>query len=383
MFQSTMFTHFERQECLLKILMDGLLYHPKSAGIGRYIASLVQAYAEKYRLVDELQVMALSGQTIGGITMIPLSRSLERSVNRILFEQWLFRSRLKAISYDVVHFPDYQVPVMRPVQAAVMTVHDLVAFKYPSLFPKAQSLMKQYLMARSVKIAERVIVPSQTTADDLQEILHVPCERIAVIPHGVDPINVSQANGSYRMRERPYFLAVGTIEPRKNFEGLIHAFSQFVHENHLPGQVDLLIAGKKGWLYQSVLEAPGKWNVGGNVFLLEYVSKENLRTLYQNALALVYPSFYEGFGLPVLEAMAYGTPVIASNQGALREVSGDAALLADPSDTTAFSEYMTQIWENRELRALLGQKGRDRAKGYRWEVTAEKTREVYLQVAGR
>jgi glycosyltransferase involved in cell wall biosynthesis len=164
---------------------------------------------------------------------------------------------------------------------------------------------------------------------------------------------------------------------------LIHAFSQFVHENHLPGQVDLLIAGKKGWLYQSVLEAPGKWNVGGNVFLLEYVSKENLRTLYQNALALVYPSFYEGFGLPVLEATAYGTPVIASNQGALREVSGDAALLADPSDTTAFSEYMTQIWENRELRALLGQKGRDRAKGYRWEVTAEKTREVYLQVAGR
>ncbi len=367
----------------LLILMDGLLYHPQSTGIGRYIESLAKAYARKYQGIDELQVVGLNGQNISAVKMLHLSRSLERSFNRIFFEQWLFRSRLSPLSYDVVHFPDYQVPVVRRVPSAVMTIHDMVAFKYPSMFPKAQSLMKRQLMAQSVKVAKRVIVPSQTTANDLQDILHVPQERIAVIPHGVEPVQAEGAPEKRPARERPYFLAVGTIEPRKNFEGLIHAFSLFVHENHLSDHVDLLIAGKKGWLYEPVLEAPHKWNVRDRVFLLEYVSKDELRTLYQNALALVYPSFYEGFGFPVLEAMAYGTPVISSTQGALQEVCGDAALLADPADFEAFSQHMTEIWEDGELRISLGQKGRDHAKCYTWEATAERTREVYLQVADR
>ncbi|HBQ94508.1 MAG: glycosyltransferase family 4 protein [Firmicutes bacterium] len=363
--------------------MDGLLYHPKSAGIGRYIESLARAYDGKYRDIDELRVIGLSGQSIPGVNMIHLSRSLEKSRNRIFYEQWQFRSRLDRMPYDVVHFPDYQVPVVRRVHHAVMTVHDMVAFKYPSLFPKVQTLVKQGLMARSVKVARRVIVPSRATADDLQEILKVPADRISVIPHGVDPleIDVKVPHMTEKERERPYFLAVGTIEPRKNFEGLIHAFSQFIHENHLNGQTDLLIAGKKGWLYESVLEAPGKWNVGERVFLLDYVSKADLHELYRNALALVYPSFYEGFGLPVLEAMACGTPVISSNKGALKEVCGDAALLADPSDIDRLSQYMKQIWEDRDLRISLGQRGRERAARYTWAVAAEMTREVYLQVA--
>ncbi len=362
----------------LRIIVDALLYQPQSAGIGRYIGSLLAAYVSQYNAIDHLDVLALPGQEIPGVDIIYPPDSLDSSRQRIWYEQWRLPLWLSTRSYDVVHFPDYQLPVLRPVKHTIITVHDLVAFKYPQMFPWAQSVVKRELMKQSVKVADHIIVPSEATAGDLQEILHVSREKISVIAHGV-PFQTRKT--LVNVRDRPYFLAVGTIEPRKNFEGVIHAFAEFVHANHLEGQVDLVIAGKKGWLYTPVLEAPKKWNIEESISLLEYVPDETLQALYQHSIALVYPSFYEGFGLPILEAMAQGTPVIASNQGALAEVCGDAALIVDPKNIDQLAQYMLDLWEKPTLREALRQKGLKRAKSYTWDQVAEKTREVYQQVA--
>ncbi len=362
----------------MRIVVDALLYHPKSAGIGRYIESLLSAYIAKYQAADRLEILALPGQTIAGAQMLYPSRSLQTSRSRLLYEQGVLPSWLSRRTYDVVHFPDYQLPIVRRVRHSVITVHDLVAFKYPQMFPKSQSLVKRELMSRSVKMADGIIVPSKATARDLQDILRVPPEKIAVIPHGVRPASCGRAS---QRRERPYFLAVGTIEPRKNFEGVIQAFAQFVHETRLAGEVELVVVGKKGWLYQPVLDAPARWHVKNAVSLLEYVPEDLLRSLYQHSLALVYPSFYEGFGLPVLEAMAYGTPVIASDRGALAEVCANAALIVDPTDIDQLAQSMMKIWQDPQLRKSLSQRGRQRAQQYTWDRTVDLTREVYSQVS--
>jgi glycosyltransferase involved in cell wall biosynthesis len=166
-------------------LVDALLYQPESAGIGQYILSLFSAYQAQYAAVDTIRALALPGQTIPGVQMSYPEGHLQSSRERLLFEQWRLPAVLSRLSYDVVHFPDYQVPAFRRVRRSVSTVHDLVAFKHPEFFPRSQSLVKRRLMALSVRAASRIIVPSVATAEDLQEVLRVPPEKIAVVPQGV------------------------------------------------------------------------------------------------------------------------------------------------------------------------------------------------------
>ncbi len=361
----------------LQVVLDALLYQPESAGIGQYIWSLFSAYHASYAEVDTVQAFALPHQKIPGAQMIYPGDRLEKSRQRLLFEQWRLPQLLSRMPYDVVHFPDYQVPAFRRVPRSVSTVHDLVAFKYPEFFPRSQSLVKRRLMALSVRAAARIIVPSTQTAEDLQEILHVPPEKIAVVPHGVIRHGTPQ---TARPNERPYFIAVGTLEPRKNFIRVIEAFASWVHQDHLRGEVDLLIAGKKGWLYQPLLDSPSRLGIAGQVRFLNYVSEDALATLYRHALALVYPSLYEGFGLPVLEAMAWGCPVICSSRGALAEVAGGASCIVDPLRVESIAQAMAQMWGRPEERVQWKQRGELRAGTYTWAKAAALTRKVYTEI---
>lgn len=303
---------------------------------------------------------------------------LGRSRSRMFFEQWQLQSLLFRKAYDVVHFPDYQVPVLRRVRNSVCTVHDLVAYKYPDMFPPAQALVKRRLMALSVRAAGHIIVPSQATARDLHDILKVPEAKITVVPHGVILRGVPSPAPP---NPRPYFVAVGTLEPRKNFTRVIEAFARFVRAQQLEGVVDLLIAGRKGWLYEPVLEAPSRLGIASQVRFLEYVSDNELASLYRHSLALVYPSLYEGFGLPVLEAMGWGAPVICSNRGALAEVAKNAAVIVDPLSIEEIAENMGQLWGNPDLRAVWAARGRENVGNYTWSRAAKQTREVYLRAA--
>ncbi|MCY0909884.1 MAG: glycosyltransferase family 1 protein [Sulfobacillus thermotolerans] len=363
---------------LLQVVVDALLYHPQSAGIGRYIASLVEAYVAQFAMVDQVMAIGLPGQVLPGGTMVVPPGNLHHSRERMMFEQWQLHKWLRQTSYDVVHFPDYQVPVLRRVRHSVATVHDLVAYKYPQMFPWAKSQVKRRMLAWSVRAADHIIVPSQATADDLHEILKVPRERVTVVPHGVIRRGIPSAMS---LNSRPYFVAVGTIEPRKNFQRVIEAFAQLVDKQKLRGQVDLLIAGKKGWLYEPVLEAPSRLGIAEQVRFLDYVSEDDLASLYRHAIALVYPSLYEGFGLPVLEAMGWGAPVICSNRGALAEVAGNAAMIVDPLSVEDIAAHMEQLWTHPEHHDIWAQKGLEHIRSYTWSQTALQTRAVYLQVA--
>ncbi len=360
----------------MNILVDALLYQSQAAGIGRYIDQLFSAYIKIFPQ-DQVTALVPPEQSVpGAINIVPVE-GLKSSRQRLLYEQWRLRPWAKTQAYDVIHFGDYQMPVIGSLPQAIVTVHDLVAFRMPELFPRGAGLTKRFLMRRSMAHASRVIVPSLATAQDLQDILHVPESKISVVPHGVTPL---KGEAGPALHERPYFLAVGTIEPRKNFERLIQAFSQ-VFAN-IPDGPDLLIAGKPGWLYRSAMKAPSCLGVAKRVRFLGYVDDKSLKALYRDCVAVTYPSLYEGFGFPVAEALWLGKPVLCSRGGALEEVAGDDALIVDPFNISAIADGLEELWKNPGIWKMRAKAGAARVHQLTWTKAAQTTRDVYLRTVG-
>lgn len=357
----------------LRIWVDALMLDQEATGIGQYIYQLFHTYTNQF---DEDRVVGLfqPGVSIPGVEPEYLNRSLS-SAGRLFYEQWGLVDRLQSTSYDVLHFPDYQIPILRPQRRVVMTVHDLAAFVIPEVFPGSKTRTKRLLMRQSVKRASRIIVPSVATKNDLMAILGVPSTKIRVIPHGVKRVGKPWAK---RVHAAPYFLSVGTIEPRKNFTRLIHAYHLLLQRRQdVP---DLVIAGRLGWMYEETLELPEKLGVAHQVKFLQYVSEDLLATLYRDAVALVYPSLYEGFGLPVIEAMQAGLPVVTSAQGALKELGGHSLWRSDPYNVEAIADAMAIVLDGGASVRQKAQEAYDWAQQLTWEKASEATRAVYEEV---
>jgi glycosyltransferase involved in cell wall biosynthesis len=362
----------------MKVFWDALLYEPESAGIGRYIQELVAAYRVAFP-DDELTALVMEGRRLAGVRQIIPNLPVQGSRQRLWFEQVHLGAWARRETYDVMHFGDYQMPILRPLPRTVVTVHDLVAFKFPQLFPKNMGRVKRFLMRHSVSRATHVIVPSRTTAEDLHSILGVRPEKITVVPHGVSPI--SGESHRERMHPRPYFLAVGTLEPRKNFERLIEAFGKrFADDSDGP---DLLIAGKPGWLYGSTMSAPDRYGIANRVHFFGFVPDPDLGILYRDAIAVVYPSLYEGFGFPAAEALIRAKPLLCSAGGALQDLAGDAALLVDPYGVDAIAEGLDAMWRDIQPWQQRAAQGALRVREMTWHKAAIKTRRVYEKVAGK
>ncbi|WP_040666692.1 glycosyltransferase family 4 protein [Nitrolancea hollandica] len=283
---------------------------------------------------------------------------------------------------DLVHAPDFVAP---PSQApAIVTIHDLSYLITPEFaFPNLRRYLSQ-AVPRTLERVSRIVAVSQTTANDLSERYRIDPGRIAVIPNGVDPMfrptdpdEARQTIARLGVRE-PYVLIVGTIEPRKNHQALLRAFEQVHTANP---EVSLVIAGSPGWLSESIMDAIGRHAQRLPVQHLRNVDDAALPALYARSIALVYPSWYEGFGLPVVEAMACGTAVITSDRGATAEVAGDGALLVSPDDTGSIARAMAQVYGDPELRARLIEHGIDRAKEFSWDAAASAYRRLYRDVA--
>ncbi|MGH7163164.1 MAG: glycosyltransferase family 4 protein, partial [Planctomycetota bacterium] len=223
---------------------------------------------------------------------------------------------------------------------------------------------------RAVRRCAACLVPSEATRRDAEELLRLPRDRVFVTPLGVGP-EFFLRNGTPKS-SRPYLLAVGTLEPRKNYPRLIRAFRRVAARR--PG-LELRIAGKRGWLCDDVVEA-----CGGPVRLVGHLGEEELREQLAGATAVLYPSLREGFGLPVLEALAAGAPVLTSDRSPLRELAGDAALLVDPESEEAIAAGIERLVEDESLRAALGARGPARARGYTWEACAAATLKAYEAV---
>ncbi len=286
---------------------------------------------------------------------------------------------------DVFHSPDFVLPPVLQAQT-VLTVHDLSFLRTPEY---AHPAVREYLVQgvpRSLRRANLVLAVSRSTERDVIDLLGVPAERVRVIYEGVDerfrPVEdevvLSQVRQRYRL-DGPYILAVGTLEPRKNYVGLIEAFARLRERRRIDHE--LLIVGREGWLYEPIYEQAEALGPRAGVRFLGYTADVDLPALYTLASCLAYPSFYEGFGLPVLEAMACGTPVVASSSSSLPEVAGDAALLVDPHDVDGMTDALDRALHDEALRVRLRTAGQERARRFTWDGAAEELLTAYQAVA--
>jgi glycosyltransferase involved in cell wall biosynthesis len=271
-------------------------------------------------------------------------------------ELWWYPFRLSRLTgVDVLHCPTYYGPLY-PRRPSVVTVHDLAVFRYPEAFGDWTRRYVPRVVPRVLRAASRVIAVSQFTANELEQLLGIAQERIRVVPNGVDT-HVFSPDGE--RAEGTYALAVGTLEPRKNLARTIEATARL--------GLELRVAGGRGW--------GGVEPEGEHVRVLGHVGDDELAALYRGAQCVVYASLYEGFGIPVLEALACGTPVVTSQGGACAEVAGGEAVLVDPLDVASIAAGIE------EASARGRNTGIDRARSFTWEATAERTHAVYAEVA--
>ncbi len=287
---------------------------------------------------------------------------------------------------DTLFIPAHVIPFgarMACNTRLVVTIHDLGYLHFPEAHTRAQRLQLRLTTAWSTHIADAVIAISQTTMDDLVRLAHVPAKKIAVVHHGVSsrfvPTQRIDTPATHSLMQQigqnPYFLYVGTIQPRKNLVRLIEAFA-------LATQNDphwrLVIVGKQGWLSGPIVQRAAEFGLTERVLFTGYLPDANIPMLLAGATAFVFPSLYEGFGLPVLEAMAAGIPVLTSNSSSLPEVAGDAALLVDPQETQAIAAGLTRLAQEADLRAELRTRGLAQAALFTWDRCAEQTLRVLI-----
>ncbi len=374
----------------------GLLSHLLSfapgyrrAGVSRYIEALVRYLP---RSASELDLVvftnlgayrAFPDRAMPRVTWSVSRLPTERPPVRVLWEQLVAPAVTRARHLDLLHGPVNVVPLAGP-RPLVVTVHDLAFLRYPQHYPVYKQRYLAALTRHSVRRSDRVIAVSAQTRDDVIELCGVGPDKVVVVPNGVDatlqPVRDPHALQAFRaahsLPER-FLLYLGTLQPRKNVEGLLRAYARAKDELSVP----LVIAGARGWRESGIFRLVRELALVDQVRWTGYVSPEELPLWYSAATVFVYPSLYEGFGLPVLEAMACGTPVITSSTSSLPEVAGQAAVLVDPRDTEALARAMRELVGSPERRAALSRAGRERAQAFTWERTAEATICVYRSVA--
>ena len=290
---------------------------------------------------------------------------------------------LRRAGLDLFHGTNYEIPLWRR-RRTIVTVHDLSSLLYPQLHRKPLARRMRLRLPLAVKLAKAIITPTEAVRRELCSHLNVKPERVTAIheapresfhPMSLDESFVSRTRLGV---ESDFLLFVGTLEPRKNLLTLLKAFAQLVHDNGFRSQ--LVVGGGEGWQMEETFAFVRAAAIGDRVRLIGYVNDDELRALYSSCRAFIYPSLYEGFGLPPLEAMACGAPVIASRIAALEETIGDAGILVDPLDLHSLVAAITDVCENKKRRERLIAAGPAHAAGFSWEKTAHSTYEVYRRV---
>lgn len=278
---------------------------------------------------------------------------------------------------DISHFFNFIVPP-RVSGRVVTTIHDMSYLRYPETLHTKNLRRISTGMKDTLRISDKVVTISQFSKKEIVELLGIPEEHIVIIPPA--PSLSSQEADFQTVCEKfsihsPYILYTGTIEPRKNLSLLIKAYERLRKEEGISHK--LILVGGKGWKCEGIYREIENSSVKEDIVLTGYVSAEEKNTFYKNASVFVFPSLYEGFGMPLVEAMVHGTPVVASNVASLPEVLGDAGLLVDPFDEISLAEAIYSIISSPALSEELQQKGYEQGKKFTWEQSAEQLKELY------
>ena len=287
---------------------------------------------------------------------------------------------------DVLHV-QYTAPPFAPCPI-VTTIHDLAFEHLPETFNRRSWMQLRLTVRRTARRAAQIITVSEYSRQDISNTYRIPPERITITPQAAsekflpvtDGTELKTIRKTYGI-ERDYILSLCSIQPRKNLIRLIEAYSLLRKSSADLRLPQLILAGKRGWRDNEIFRAAQRESVAGDIVFTGYVADEHLNALYSGATCFVYPSYFEGFGLPILEAMQCGTPVIAGNRTSIPEVAGEAALLFDPFETKSLVDALQFLLSNPEYRVTLSLRGLQRASGFSWKRTARLTLEVYERAA--
>jgi len=377
----------------MHVVLDARYLSRTQSGVGHYTQRLIGGLAAIDVANRYTCIVVRDGPGLPvvqpNIECWPTSISFEDHLRGDLWLLGYLPVRLRRLRADVYHGPAVFLPLIKLGYRTVVTVHDLVSFLFPSTVPRKYSLYMRLMTRLAVRSADRIIAVSGATKEDLSRVLGVPDARVAVIHEAVapeftvptTPAAVEAVARRYGIRA-PYCLFVGNLEPRKNLARLIEAFALVrARRRSATGPCpQLVVAGTRGWLYSGIFRAVERHGVTGDIVFTGYVAPADLPALYAGAACFVFPSLYEGFGLPVLEAMAVGTPVVASRVGAIPEVAGDAAILVDAQKAEEIAGAIEAVLDDGGLRRDLAARGRARARRFTWENVARQTLAVYEAV---
>jgi glycosyltransferase involved in cell wall biosynthesis len=364
----------------MNILLDASAAVHQRAGIGRYTQELITALLEvapqhTYRIFYNRAAEAGPQAPLNMLpaTTIPTGDKPWRL--RVLLAHWLRKPQNRLLPADLFHATDNVLPFLTHTPS-VFTLYDLGHQLFPQTQSSPNRLYLRLMLGCFLRHARRVIAISESTRRDAMRLYGLPAEKIVVIPLGVNsrfqpaqPAEILAIRTRYNLPEK-FLLAVGTIEPRKNLAALLPVLQ-------MDKRLRLVIAGKRGWLADEFFHQLDASGCHDRVMLLGRTPDEDLPALYSAARAFAFPSLYEGFGLPVLEAMACGTPVVCANTSSLPEVAGDAAILAAPNDPRAWQAAITRLWDDDNLHTDLSARGLQHAARFTWQQCAQQTVLIY------
>ncbi|TDX59261.1 glycosyltransferase family 4 protein [Orenia marismortui] len=361
-----------------KILINALLVSEKSSGIGNYGYNLINSLD---RLDLKYDISSLVQKKIESNNIDIQIKQCSNRYHRILYEQIPLRRNYK--NYDLIHFIDYSSPIIAINTPFIVTIHDLSFYKYPETFNYGSRRIKQILAPISIKRSNKVIADSKNTKKEILSRFNINESKVKVIYPGspsynkIEDIRKLEAVKRKYGINQDYILYVGTIEPRKNLLRLLEAYHNLLKQGI---KEKLVIVGKKGWLYEDIFKKVEELGLDKQVLFLGYLPEKEKVALYSGAKVFVYPSLYEGFGLPPLEAMSCGTPVVVSNSSSLPEVVGDSGIYVDPKRADSIAQGIYDLLDQKKLREKLSLLGVKRSKKFTWEKSIKNILEVYDKI---
>lgn len=374
----------------MRVILNVDAIQPPLTGIGHYALQLARGLRQ-HPAIDDIRFFSAHRWLTDPEQALRANQALTYARHRVPFKKLalhlyhfarsqVFRWQTRHIQDAVLHTPNY---ILMPFPGmAVTTVHDLSYLHYPQHHPRERVVFMERQMPRTLAQAAMIITDAEFVRQELIELLGVPPARVQTVPLGVEncfhpraPDELAPVLTRYHLQNIPYLLVVATLEPRKNLSRLIDAYSRLPES--LRQRHPLIIAGACGWLNQKLEQRLESLERSDQIRRLGYIPQDDLPPLYAGAWAFAFPSIYEGFGLPVLEAMRSGVPVLTSNCSSLPEVAGDAAILIDPNDMDSMTTGLEQLLTDNNWRATAIKQGLQQSRQFSWEHCVEETIAVY------